>query len=62
MFQDTEERESAELQGSAGGYGYMGVLSLRDLAPGLYVIRVEGRSRATPVDAAVGRDIQIRIR
>ena len=62
VFQDTEERESAELQGSAGGYGYMGVLSLRDLAPGLYVIRVEGRSRATPVDAAVGRDIQIRIR
>lgn len=60
---DREERDSSELQGTAsGGYGYSTILSLRDLAPGLYVIRIEGRSRATAVDAAIGRDIQIRVR
>jgi VWFA-related protein len=59
---NTEERDSRELQGSVGGFGYMGVVSLKDLSPGLYVIHVEGRSRATGVEAGVGRDIQIRVK
>ena len=59
---DSEERDSSELQGANGGYGYMSVLSLRDLQPGLYVIHVEGRSRATPAEAAVSRDLQIRVK
>ena len=32
-----------------------------DLAPGLYVIHVQARSRATAIEAGVGRDIAIRI-
>ena len=62
VSQDSEERDSSELQGSSGGYGYMSVLQLRGLSPGLYVIHVEGRSRATAVEAGIGRDIQIRIK
>lgn len=63
VSQDRAERDSSELGGTAGGgYGYSTVLSLNDLAPGLYVIHVEGRSRATAAEQAVARDVQIRVR
>ena len=57
----TDERSSSELQGSAGGYGFTATLPLDDVDPGLYVIRVEGRSRDNP-DTVARRDIQIRVR
>jgi VWFA-related protein len=56
-----EERTSAELQGRAGGYGFSARIALDDVEPGLYVLRVEGQSRASG-RAGVGRDIQIRVR
>ncbi len=56
-----DERSSTELQGSAGGYGFAARLPLDDVEPGLYVIHVEGRSRAGN-QPAVSRDIQIRVR
>lgn len=59
--QVTEERSSTELQGSSGGYGFTARIPLADAAPGLYVLHVEGRSRANP-DTVVSRDIQIRVR
>ena len=59
--QVTDERSSTELQGSSGGYGFQARLPLDDVEPGLYVIHVEGRSRSNQ-DAAVSRDIQIRVR
>jgi VWFA-related protein len=62
VFQNTDERSSTELQGRQGGYGHSVRLPLRDLDPGLYVIRVEGRSRIGDRENAVGRDVQIRIR
>ena len=62
VFQDRQERESAELQGGVGGYGYTTSFALADFAPGIYVIHVEGRSRATGVEAGVGRDVQITVR
>jgi hypothetical protein len=55
-----EERSSTELQGGSGGYGFSPRLTLDGAAPGLYVIHVEGLSRAGNV--TVSRDIQIRIR
>ena len=45
VFQTREERDSSELQGSSGGYGFAAKIPLRDVAPGLYVIRVEAQSR-----------------
>ena len=41
----TEERSSTEVQGG-GGYGFAARLPLDDLEPGLYVLHVEGQSRA----------------
>jgi hypothetical protein len=59
--QNQEERSSTELQGGRGGYGYTARIPLTDLAPGVYVLHVEARSRSAP-DRGVGRDVEIRIR
>src|SRR5262245_2929543 len=62
VLQNREERASTELQGGRGGYGYLTRIPLKEYAPGLYVIHVEGRSRTSGDEKGVGRDIQIRIR
>jgi VWFA-related protein len=60
VFSNTERRQSSELGGARGGYGYMSRVPLTDLAPGLYVLKVEARtSMGKPV--SVAREIQIRI-
>ncbi len=59
--QVSDERSSSELQGSSGGYGFQARLPLDSVEPGLYVIHVEGRSRANQ-DTVATRDIQIRVR
>ena len=56
-----EQRSSSELQGSAGGYGFMSRIPLSDVAPGLYVIHVEAQSRAGD-QPKVTRDILLRVR
>jgi len=56
-----DERSSTELQGKSGGYGFQARLPLDAVEAGLYVIHVEGRSRANP-DAVVSRDVQIKVR
>ena len=61
-FENREQRSSTDLQGKGGGYGYAVRFSLADFAPGLYVIRVQGRTLAGGADAPVGRDVLIRIR
>jgi VWFA-related protein len=45
VFQTREERDSSELAGGPGGYGFTARVPLKDVAPGLYVLRVQGRSR-----------------
>lgn len=45
VFQTREERDSSELQGGPGGYGFVARVPLKDVPPGLYVLRVQGRSR-----------------
>jgi VWFA-related protein len=57
----SDKRSSTELQGSSGGYGFGGRISLDDVEPGLYVLHVEGQVRTGSL-ATVSRDIQIRVR
>lgn len=45
VYQTREERDSSELAGSSGGYGFATRIPLRDIVPGLYVLRVEAQSR-----------------
>ena len=45
LFKTDEERDSTELGGKRGGYGYATRVPLKDLAPGIYVLKVEARSR-----------------
>jgi VWFA-related protein len=45
VFTTREERDSAELAGSSGGYGFTAKIPLKDVPPGLYVMRVEAQSR-----------------
>ena len=59
--QVSDERSSTELQGSNGGYGFQARLPLESVESGLYVIHVEGRSRANQ-DTVATREIQIRVR
>lgn len=61
VFKTEEARESAELKGARGGYGHVAKIPLRDLSPGLYVLRVEARSRLGQ-GATAFREIQFRIR
>jgi len=71
VFRNSEARSSTDLQGGgvsadaqrakSGGYGYTVQIPLKDFAPGLYVVHVEGKRRDGNVPA-VSRDVQIRIR
>jgi hypothetical protein len=72
VFRNTETRSSSDLtdgssgaarsaQAGRGGYGYTTQIPLKDFAPGLYVVHVEGKRRDGNVPA-VAREVQIRIR
>jgi VWFA-related protein len=45
MFTTNEEHDSSELAGSSGGYGFSARIPLKQMAPGLYVLRVQAQSR-----------------
>jgi hypothetical protein len=61
VFNTVEERSSDELQGKPGGYGFRAQIPLKDVKPGLHVLRVEGRSRARNDDAVV-REVIFNVR
>jgi len=60
VFKNEEERSTADLAGKPGGFGYATTLSLTDFDPGLYVLKVEARSRLG-AEVMASRDVQIRI-
>jgi VWFA-related protein len=60
MFKNEEERSTADLAGKPGGFGYATTLALSDFDPGLYVLRVEARSRLGN-DVMASREMQITI-
>jgi len=62
VFENREQRSSTDLQGRSGGYGYQVRFPLNEFAPGVYVIRVQGRTLAGGADAPIARDVLIRIR
>ena len=45
MFKTDEVRDSSDLGGKRGGYGYTTRIPMKDLALGTYVLKVEARSR-----------------
>ncbi len=45
MFKTDETRDSSDLGGKNGGYGYTARIPMKDLAPGRYVLKVEAKSR-----------------
>jgi hypothetical protein len=60
VFKNEEERSTADLAGKPGGFGYATTLSLTDFDPGLYVLKVEARSRLGN-DVMTSREMQITI-
>jgi VWFA-related protein len=60
VFKNDEERSTADLGGKPGGFGIGTTLALSDFDPGLYVLRVEARSRLGN-DVSARREVQIRI-
>ena len=45
MFKTDEQRDTVDFQGKTGGFGYSTRVPMKDLAPGLYVLKVSARSR-----------------
>ena len=60
VFKSEDARESTELQGKSGGYGYGARVPLAGLPPGLYVLKIHGKSRVGD-GSAVERQVQFRI-
>jgi hypothetical protein len=60
VFKNEEERSTADLEGKPGGFGIGTTLALSDFDPGLYVLKVEARSRLGN-DVSSRREVQIRI-
>jgi VWFA-related protein len=59
-FKTEDVRDSSELQGKSGGYGYSSRVPLDGLTPGIYVLKVEARSRLGQGPTA-SRQVQFRI-
>ncbi len=58
----SDARSTSDLARTArGAFGFMQRVPLGGLAPGLYVLRVEGRSTLDP-DAVVSREVQFRVK
>ena len=60
IYRHEDQRASTELSGSRGVFGYAARVPLKGAQPGLYVLRVEARSRLGE-RAPVGRELQFRI-
>jgi VWFA-related protein len=60
VYSHEDQRSSKELGGSIGGYGHQETIPLKGMAPGLYVLKVEARTRLGKGFAAF-REVQFRI-
>ena len=55
LFKTEEMRDSTDLGGKRGGYGYTTRVPMKDLALGSYVLKVEARSRLKDTQSWVSR-------
>ena len=60
LFKTDETRDSADLGGKRGGYGYTSRVPMRDLAPGSYVLKVEAKSRLGKTNP-VAREVEFTV-
>ena len=60
LFKTEETRDSTDLAGKRGGYGYTTRVPLKDLALGSYVLKVEARSRLKDTPP-VARELQFAV-
>jgi VWFA-related protein len=60
VIKTNDERDSTELGGSKGGYGYATRVPLTEVPPGNYVLNVQARSRLGN-DITATRDVRIRV-
>ncbi|MBS1819924.1 MAG: VWA domain-containing protein [Acidobacteria bacterium] len=60
VFKVEDQRDSSELGGSKGGYGYQTRIPVADIPPGLYVLNVDAKSRLGNDNAAT-RQVQFRV-
>jgi hypothetical protein len=60
LFKTDEVRDSADLGGKRGGYGYAARVPLKDLALGSYVLKVEAKSRLKDTPP-VARELQFTV-
>ena len=58
MFTANETRDSTDLGGKTGGYGYTARIPLKDLAPGPYVLTVSAKTRLGNAEA-VSRQMRL---
>jgi VWFA-related protein len=61
VYKHEDQRSSSELGGGKGGYGYTARIPLKGLSPGLYVLKVEARSRLGKGTATASREVQFRV-
>jgi hypothetical protein len=60
LFKTEEERNSSDLQGAKGGYGYVARIPLTEIEPGDYVLNVQAKSRLGK-EVGVGRQVRVRV-
>ena len=60
MFKTDEVRDSSDLGGKRGGYGYTSRIPMKDLALGSYVLKVEAKSRLKDMPP-VARELQFTV-
>ncbi len=60
VYKHGDERSSSELGGKSGGYGYSTRIPLRDIPPGLYVLKVEAKSTLGKNESA-SREVQFSV-
>jgi hypothetical protein len=61
VFRHADQRSTDELAGKNGGFGYVVHVPLKDIPPGLYVLKIEARSTLGKTEP-VSRQVELTVR